>query len=161
MAESIQEQVAAKMESLLAAIVGDDGTTFWYTPMVIRTHSIDLGILEGGFKTIYAIAPDEEESTEESSGRFEKVTRLVLMLARRHDSDDSHHGAKAPLRHTEQNRMIHDVDRALLGDTTLGGLVDNFEIPRRLQNADDVWVEGWAVVMCDVQATYSALSTVP
>lgn len=142
----------------LDAIEGDDGATYWFTPdHVERVPDVtDLTLLNERFNTMYFIAPGDERNVEQPMLQFEKEVEIDLLLVQQHHQTIEPFVAKVdPIMWTIQNRMMQDVEKALLADTSFGGLVTNAEIPIRQRGAEDTWSLGWAVVFAQIMVNYT------
>jgi hypothetical protein len=169
MPESLPEQIVEAIRARLAAIVGDAGATFWYTPTVRRVRAIESTCLDNTFAdpvsgktTLYLLTPDDEEDLEEPAHTVEAVMFVDLVVAREIDKVD--HPLKTPvegLPETIQNRLIRDAKKKLRQDVTLGGLVDNVEFRRTERSAEETFIAGWAVAAMRLQISYSYFQDAP
>lgn len=168
MAESIHHQIAEALKTRLSAIVGDGGTTYWYTPdRVVRVQSYDRLIADPTVGMVYAIRAGEERHREEGTGGpttggqvGAEAEFFVLMLRPSDASDDNPFGADESTKPIEQGRMVRDFLRALWLDVTLGGLALNIS-DGSLMIDRDVDVEGWAVAEARFTVLYTYLSRTP
>jgi hypothetical protein len=169
-AESIHEQIAAAIQTSLAAIVSDGGTTYWYTPgAVVRTlwfsdEEGDLNLLQeeiGG--AIYAIRPGDETHEEGTTGQMRAEADIFILVAMPFTDPETPFANAVPSRWTVVNRMVRDVLRKLLVDVRLlsaGGAVENiFASPVIVDR--DRFVEGWAIAEIQMQVSYHYALGVP
>lgn len=168
MAESIHTQIAEALRVRLAAIVGDNGTTYWYTPeRAVRVGQYDRLIADPSLGQVYAIRPGEETHREYSTGDAisggvvaAEAELFVLMLRPTEASDDAPFGADGVTKSLEQDRMVRDFLRALWLDVTLGGLALNV-VDGSLIVDRDVDVEGWAAAEARLTVSYTYLARTP
>lgn len=162
MAESKHHQIAEALKARLAAIVGDGGTTYWYTPArAVRVQAYDRLVADPSIGQVYAVRAGEERHTEAGTGGLLGVEAefWVLILRQTEAADDQPFGADESTKATEQDRMVRDFLRALWLDVTLGGLVENV-VDGSLVIDRDVDVELWACAEArfTVRYTYQALT---
>lgn len=129
MAESIHEQVAAALATSFAAILSDNGATYWYTPTTVKRVAFfpEDQALGREYETIYLLRPGDENVTEEgTSGMCRAEAEFFLVVAKQHNVPTENPWLEAaPTRWTVANRLIRDALRKLLADVTLSGLVVN------------------------------------
>lgn len=157
MAESIHYQVLEAIQSRLAAIAGDGGSTYWYTPdKTVRCTVYDRLLADpSAGDQIYAVRAGEERHQEETAQSVAAEAEVfVLMLRRTAEVDESPFGPDGGLKAREQDRMAQDILRKLWSDPTLGGLVNNVA-GDRLYLDRDVDIEGWACVEARFTVFYS------
>jgi hypothetical protein len=167
MAESVHEQVAAAVQASLAAIVSDNGATYWYTPTVVRTlWFVEEDLLKASVGTpIYAIRPGDETHTEESAQRTDGLMDLYVLVASPFTESETPFApaASGVTRWTMVNRMVRDVLRKLLTDVQLlsaGGAVTNiFGGPVIVDR--DRYVDGWAIAELHFPVSYRYLNGTP
>jgi hypothetical protein len=169
MAESIHEQLAAAVQASLAAIAGDAGATYWYTPgAVVRTLWFDEdgpnNVLDASISgPIYAVRPGDEQHEEKVTQSTDAEADLFILVAKVFRDSDSPFKPASPSRWTVINRMVRDVLRKLLQDPQLlsvGGAVDNiFVVPGIVYR--DRWVDGWAIAEIHLRIGYRYLGGVP
>jgi hypothetical protein len=168
MAESLHHQIAEALRTRLAAITGDGGTTYWYTPAgVARVQAYDRLVADPTVGMVYAIRAGEERHREEGTGSpttgglvAAEAEFWVLMLRPTEATDDNPFGADASTKATEQDRMVRDFLRALWLDVTLGGLANNI-VDGSLIVDRDMEVEGWAVAEARFAVFYSYPARTP
>jgi hypothetical protein len=164
-AEPVSEQVAAKIKTTLAAIVGDSGSTYWYTPSAVyRAPALVEGLLDRSLAstpTIYVLIPDEKEPQYSAFGRLWTTASydLVCLQSWELPTSDAAEYQSSTLRETVQNRMEADVRKALFTDPTLGGLAITVDIPFVDQSAENTWFEGWAMTMLRVVVQFEHAAT--
>ncbi len=125
MAESIAEQILAGLKTELEAITGDDGTTYWYSPHVVR---VDYFEYREHFKTgygdyLYLIrnTGDESERADMATmGGMASALDVFVMLAARDTRGDRDPFTASTNSGTIRERMIKDVRTALESDVTRG-----------------------------------------
>ena len=154
MAEPWEEQVAEAIVTNLRSIVGGDGQSvgadgYWHKPDIVeRTRAIeDKRVLDERYNTIYALAPVSMTSEESTTREVGKVITIDFLLARKHKHPDDPYHAQAPIPWTVQNRLWHDLERKILADVTLGGLVENVNFGEVVFAAESTYVAGWAIVI--------------
>ena len=130
MAESIAEQIAAALQTSLAAIVGDGGATYWYTPsVVLRVSFFPQGFMfePAAGPVQYVLSPGGEDIIEERTSQGAAAEHeFVLQVAMLLDAPTENPYIEAtPIRATVVNRLVRDAVRKLLSDVVLGGLVGN------------------------------------
>lgn len=168
MAESVHHRIAEAIKARLAAIVGDNGATYWYSPdRVVRVQAWDRLIADPTVGMVYGIRAGEERHREESTGGpstggivAAEAEFWVLMLRPSSAADDQPFGADESTKATEQDRMVRDFLRALWLDVTLGGLASNIS-DGSLAIDRDVDVEGWAVAEARFVVLYSYPARTP
>lgn len=169
MAESRHSQIVEALRTRLAAIVGDGGSTYWYTPArVVRAQVYDRLLADDSVGTpIYALRAGEETHEEESTGDAvsgggirARAEVFVLLMARTQAADDSPFGFDGETKALEQDRMIRDVLKKLWQDVTLGGLATNLSDGQLVVDRE-VDVEGWACVEVRLAVVYSYLAGTP
>jgi hypothetical protein len=167
-AESLHHQIAEALKARFAAIVGDNGTTYWYSPdRVVRVQAWDRLIADPTVGCVYGLRAGEERHREEGTGAPSSGGQVgaeaefwVLMLRPTAAVDESPFGEDASVKATEQDRMVRDFLRALWLDVTLGGLASNVA-DGSLVIDRDVDVEGWAVVEARFTVLYSYPARTP
>lgn len=167
MAESIHEQVVAAILTSLEAIVGDGGTTYWYTPSkVIRYGGFTdacLNPMVGDPATIYVLIPSEEERTPFAmGGRWKARCILDIVAAQRFvPATEDPFNPPSPDRWQIQNRLARDIERKLLAGATVGGLAIDTEVQVVDRDPEDTHVDGWAVVLLRTLVEYEYAETAP
>ena len=168
MAESKHSQIAEALKARLAAIMGDQGTTYGYTPEgVARVQAYDRLLADPSVGMVYALRAGSEQHVEESTGDATSgggmgatAEFFVLMLRPTLAADDNPFGADASTKAIEQDRMVRDFLRALLLDVTLGGLAYNV-VAGSLVVDRDMEVEGWAVAEARFTVAYGYSARTP
>lgn len=161
MAESVAEQILAKIKTELEAITGDDGTTYWYTPSkVVRVDYFDSRAHfrpeYGNYLYFIRNTGDEDESElyADFSDQAEDLDIFIMAAAR--DTRGNRDPFTASTNSgTIRERMIRDVKKVLQTDPTRGGLAihtNRFRVRRDFQEPD-----GWilAEIYCMVTYTYT------
>jgi len=162
-AESQHSRIAEALKARFAAIVGDNGTTYWYTPArVARVQAYDRLIADPSVGAVYAIRAGEERHTEEGTGGLvgAEAEFWTLLLRPTLSSDDNPFGTDESTKAIEQDRMVRDFLRALFLDVTLGGLASNV-VDGSLVIDRDVDVEGWACAEARYTVRYSYQALAP
>lgn len=165
MAESTRDQIIDAILALFRTIVADRGANFWYTPGLVKdVEGFSAACLDDSFAdladegkaTLYLLAPDEEETAEETTGTIEALMRLDLLLARQVDAVD--HPLKdpdSPSVRKVQNRLARDAKKLIHTNSDLGGLAINFEVLRTEYASEEVGAGGaWACVLLRLQVHY-------
>lgn len=169
MAESIHWQIVEAIRAKLAAIAGDGGATYWYTPThVLRVSSWERMLADSSLEQILALRAQEETHGEEGTGSLSTGgsvrtrAELTLLMLRRDERDTTNPFEEAsPTREQIVDRMVRDVLRALWDDVTLGGLAINVVAGSFIVDRD-VAVEGkWAVAEARFAVDYDYLAKTP
>mgnify|MGYP007083450416 CR=1 FL=1 len=124
MAESKHEQVAVALQARLAAIVGDAGANYWYTPThVLRVDDFLVDHLRHEHQLIVQIRPGLDRPVLRTSGTVRREMELyVLSCYRWQPNTQDPYSVSAPTRWTIQSRLARDVEKAVLSDVTFSGL---------------------------------------
>lgn len=169
MAESVHEQLAAAIKTSLAAIVGDAGTTYWYTPGAVARSSWsedDTPLLDPSVVgPIYAVRPGEERHTEDVGEVVNVLADIHILLVSRFETPEAPLTPATPSRATVVNRMVRDVLRKLLADVQLGafsvgGLVENIFAEPVIVDRDR-FVAGWAIAEIVFASAYRYVGGAP
>jgi hypothetical protein len=150
--ESIPEQITVAIVNKLAAIAGDGGATYWFTPTkVVRVPgwaAWENDWLDEKYPVLYFVKPGLRTYQEDATRGMEGHMELWLLLATQYLPDTLNPinlaSEPAPLGETLGNRMQRDVEKALRVDITLGGLAVNVEMPD--VNPMTPYLERWALV---------------
>lgn len=174
MADSVYEQIVAAVKASIAAIIGDSGATYWYTPhKVIRWHALTEECLDasaGDSATIYVISPGEDEREQMTqggtAGRNGGDARLTISLCQRYIPADGEQpfASQSVDRLLIQNRMAQDVEKKLNLDTTLvgsSGLARNLHVQAVDRSAETTWEEGWAIAFMHVRLQFDYVRATP
>lgn len=171
MADAKAEQIADAMRTLLAAITGDSGTTYWYTPSaVVRAPGLTSECLDtskGSPSTIYVLSPGEEEHERATlggtSGSYFADARIDLSLCQHFTpgTENPHNSPPDPSRWEIQNRMAQDVLKRLYTDTTLGGLALNLAVTTVHREAEETFDPQWAMTFMRVRVFYQYAASAP
>jgi hypothetical protein len=161
------ELIADAIVSRLAAIVGDDGATYHFTPgLVRRAHVIVEGMLDSTVDPLYFVTPDRKEESRRTSLGVGGIIRgrayLTVSLFKRHvPATERPHLAEAPTRWTLEERMQADVRKALREDPHLGGVSSSLELVESEDGNADTEIAGWAMTFMRVIATYHYRHEIP
>jgi hypothetical protein len=133
MAESVAEQIAAALRTLLAGITSDAGATYWYTPTsVLRVAFFppSWALTPTPGAVVYVLSPGSEDVSEETTSRgCASEHEFVLQVAKLLDAaTENPYLETTPTRWTVVNRLVRDVLRCLFVDVTLSGLVRNISV---------------------------------
>ncbi len=114
MAESVHDQIADRIVTVLSAITGDAGTTYWETPNVVTRVPVfpRESDLDSSQALHYLLRPGYEE-LREGLGYFEGYADFFLVGARRYATGGTS-------RWTYMDRMVRDAVKALAADINLG-----------------------------------------
>jgi hypothetical protein len=160
MPEALAEQIPEAVKVSLAAIVADNGTTYWKTPSkVVRFGALSGDVLNKDHETIYVLTPDRIENRTHTGRVIDHELNIDVALISRLTLPAPEHpfNDAANTRWTLQNRMAQDVEKKLVaGDLTLGGLSYNVELVLWEMGGEETWIEGWAVVFGRLRVTYRA-----
>lgn len=160
MAENRAETIEAAVRSSLAAIVGDAGANYWFTPSVALRHfGIVKEMFDASVDLAYFVIGDDIDSEEDASYFVTKQLPLDVVGIKRFIDDERPFKAIDPKRGTIQLRMLRDVERKLRLDYqpggTYNGLVENIDVVALERSHDRTYMEGFAVVFARVLITYS------
>lgn len=175
MSESRPDQIADAIVSTLAAIVGDNGTNYHYTPgAVVRSHVVTVDMLDPGIDPLYVLTPDRKEERPRSSLGVGGIIRgrafwtLTLLKVHRPASEKPPmNSPEVPTpvdgetRWTKEERMQRDVKKALRADPHLGGLSSYVDVAESEDGNQDTEVAGWAVTFVRLAVTYHYRHEVP
>ena len=163
MAESQSERIMAEVVTVLDAIVGDAGTTYWHSYRVARTKAIEQKMLDPSLDedAMLIIVPEIVTNTEETNKEITKFLRFDVIGAKKHSLPDDVFDAETPIRWTIQNRIEQDVEKKLRADVTLGGLSENVEVETVDMSAEFTYVAGWALVLMNVLVKHSINADTP
>lgn len=131
MAESIAEQILAKIKTELEAITGDNGAAYWYTPgKVVRVDYFNSKTVfkDGYGNPIYLIRDtgDEDENSEYATmGGMASDLGVFVMVAYQDDRGERDPFTATTLSGTIRNRMLRDVQKKMETDHTRGSLAIN------------------------------------
>jgi hypothetical protein len=162
--ESNKEKVMATLRGLLAAIVGDGGTTAWYTPnLVARVPALEDVKLDQSLDYIYLMVPDRAPEERANTCRMGVELTFDLVLAARFpESGDA--WADGEERARIQNRLAQDATNVLMNISTVNALqlagVDASEIlvGSDIGAPEETYVEGWAVAFLGITVRYRYLA---
>lgn len=165
MAESIAEQVAAALKTALAGIVGDGGTTYWYTPdKVVRVSffpdQFALDPAQGD--VIYILSPGSEELSEAATGRLcRSEHEFVLQVARQHRvATENPYIEGTPTRWTVVNRLVRDAFKKLTQDVQVGGIAVNVNTDGMSVDREQ-YTDGWAMAQIRFTVTFDFVGDTP
>lgn len=171
MAESLPEQIYEAVEAALAPLVGDGGTTYWYSTAramratVLSEECLDESLATG---TIYVVIPgDPEQKRAATMGaqatrkRFGVLSLDIAALQRFTPASENPYTATTPIRHTIQNRMARDAEKALCADTDLAALILRIDVTSVDTSADATGLVGWAVAWLHVEIEYQYTEAAP
>lgn len=163
------ELIAEAILDILAQqiVTGDE---YWYEPdRIERAHAFTKEMLDSSLDTIYILSPDDEVNEEMTYTDTEGQLRLDLTVARRLKASTENalkRKASDELRWTLQNRLVHDVKKALRGAgndgehrllptaEAPGGLVLHTSIPLTERSAEDTFLPGWALAFMRIEVLY-------
>jgi len=162
MSESVHEQIAAALVSALSGIVGNNGTTYWYTPSAVRRVVwFDEQYLDSTLSVIYLLRPGIERIEETASQQITGNAEFFLVVARKHmKATEDPLREPAPTRWTVADRMVRDVVKKLLVDPTLGGLCDNV-FAESVTVDRDMYLDNWALAELRFAAEYTTAGSAP
>ncbi len=159
MAESIAEQILAKIKTELEAITEDSGATYWYTPgKVVRVDYFDSKtvIREGYGNPVYLIRDtgDEDENSDFATmGGMASDLGVFVMVAYQDDRGNHDPFTAETLSGTIRNRMLRDVQKKMETDHTRGDLAINAS--RFSKRRDFVEPAGWILGELHFVASYT------
>jgi hypothetical protein len=168
MSEPIAEQIAVRVQELLAAIVGDGGATYWFTPTTVaRFAGFTSACLDTSKTTVYVISPDRRERRIDNNRQIEVTKYFDLSLATKNKLSNAEgpFASGAAQRALYQARMQADVEKALTGgDITLGlsGIgVYRAEITLWDEDPETTFETAWAITYGRLAVTYRHLRNLP
>ena len=158
-AESKEELILQNIESELKEI--EAGSTYWYTPKVVRADQFLRRILESTTSRVVYIIRDTSESVivepERSFGKNAELLTVFILLAYQDErADEDAFTMKAPTKGTIRNRMIRDVKIKLNEDGSRGSNAD-WTLVSTITKDFDEGIGSWilAEVAADVQYQYT------
>lgn len=160
-AESKHEQIAARLETLLASIVA--GSDFWYTPdMVARVEGFwEEYFADEMYPTLYLLRPGDEPAAEDTAEEIKKEMDVWLVVAQVYKPKvtDNPFLLEGVLPWTIQSRLIFDAEKKLLEDCTMGlSFVENTEIRDRNRA---FFIDGYIAAELRLVIKYSHLREEP
>jgi hypothetical protein len=163
MAESKAEQIVAAIVTRLEGIAEDNGVTYWLTPdRVLRAPGFTRDCLDSSLATIYTAVPVDDQVIEHTSGEVQRELVLAIALATKYTpSSESPLNPPDPDRWKLQNRMVQDVLKRLLDDSTVpfnwfGAIgVENLEVLLIDMTAENTYEIGWAIVLLRIVVKYA------
>ena len=158
MADSTHQQVWDALKSLLAGIVSDGGTTYWYTPeAVVEFPAFSEQCLNTEKTVVYVLAPDEEsEDVDGFTYQRTRVTEQIRLTVAQKFAPDTENpfDPPSPNRLEVMDRMLRDAEKKLNSDWTLAGLALRVAVVRRDRSAARTYFQGWAVAHLTLRAEY-------
>jgi hypothetical protein len=160
MPEARPEQIADAVVAKLAAIVGDGGETYWFTPgAVVRAHVVASSMLNPAIDPLYVVTPDRKEEARRSSlgrgGIIRGRAFLTLTLLKRHAvASEAPLTAETPTRWTLEERMQRDVRKALREDPHLGGVSSGIDLVESEDGNQDTELAGYAMTFLRLMVIY-------
>lgn len=150
----IAEQILAR----LAAIRGDQGETYWYTPVVVRSEGPDERLLDTSLETVYALTPDRKEerrATNDGPGCIidARAFFTLTLLGQCRTPTTNPFVNTGITRDVIQERMKADASKALRSDANLGGVSIDLTITET-EEGPPTFVEGWAMVLMRLMVRY-------
>lgn len=155
MTEPVVERIRQAVVSTLAAITGED--PYFYRPEVAEVEGFWRAHFDDAADVFYQVRQGSTRSEEETSRTYTKETDFWIMLGHRYNPSSELPAVFPPgqdFASKVQNRMVADVERALLSGSgyTLQGLTENLEMSERNY---EVYLDGWVLVECRLIARYS------
>lgn len=152
-AESIPEQIAARLEVILQPALIDPGVDgeYWYKPdKTVRVDAMDVRLLSNrNYNHVILIGPGDEYETEKAALTIDHSMDVFVLAARQYKPDQTdpylRYGTGMVINWTIQNRLVRDLIRALVKDVTLNNLCINCEI--KDISRDFAVPEGWSIVI--------------
>ena len=165
--EPVVEQIEAAVETALGAIV--TGSDYWYTPSdVARWGALTdncLDPVKGKVGPIYLISHDRVEAQLGVARVVDRMLYLDIAAVSLLPSSTTPEGpftTDAYKRYRTQNRMDADIRKKLTGgDLTLGGLAYNTEILTTSMDAEETWLDSWALVFLRVRISFRTPRSTP
>jgi hypothetical protein len=164
MAESYHTTIVSTLKTTLEAVIGDGGTSYWYTPSVVWTVPyFEDRHLDGSHEYILLIRSGDETHEEHASGGMMRADAEVFILVARKYEPATEHPAEvaSPDRSTLIDRCVRDVLRAVLANPKLGlSYVENVAAePVIVDRAQEV--EGWALAEIRTVVRYEYQKATP
>lgn len=129
MAEPVHEQIAAAIRTRLLTIVGDGGTTYWYTPDAVVRCLEWLSSYDVSKEHMLFIRPEPDNVSEGTTGTVNGSAPFSVLIVRKDERASRHpfdeEQSDDPIAATVISRAVADVRAALLSDPTLGGVAWN------------------------------------
>lgn len=152
--ESVHEQVAEALRSLLAGITAD-GTSYHYTPdAVYRVSFFEDRFLDRSNPHTILIRPGDEQHEEYATQTVKANAEFYILVAYNiGPATENPASADTPTRWTHIDRAVRDVLKKLWSDPQLGGLAINIAA-ETLDISRDVSVEGWALAEIRTVVSY-------
>jgi hypothetical protein len=165
MAESKAEQIAEAIKTRLEGIAEDGGVTYWFSPdLVLRAPGFTRDCLDSSRSTIYTLVPIDEQVIEQTSGEIQRELVIAIALATKFSpASENPLNPPDPDRWKLQNRMVQDVLKRLLDDSTppfswFGSIgVENLEVLLIDMTAENTYELGWAIVLLRIVVKYAHL----
>jgi len=165
MAESIHEQIAVALKTGFAAIVGDQGATYWHTPnLVARVHHFEDAHLEKARGDVVYLLQAGDETHEEitTNERLMGRAEFFLLVAKRYAPANENAGSlDGEGRQTIVNQLVRDAIRALTRDVTLSGQTINVIDQEPLSVDRSMVFTGWALAQLHFLVGYPYHSVAP
>jgi hypothetical protein len=129
------DQIAAWFESALASIVGDGGTTYYYTPDEShRVEQMHVGLLRTELDLAYYVRQAEDILDERATRAWDVSTDFYVTGIKKYDGVNRNSPELPKTGDTPeviQNKMIHDVLKRILTkwykDVTVPTFIENIE----------------------------------
>lgn len=180
MAEPRSEQILEALKAQLQGIVGDGGSTFWWTPTAVVRGDFDDDVLDASLGSeaeppvIYLLSLDDQLDEDETFQATRCELHVDLLVARRFTpaTENPHEvevlAATDPTmrRQTVQNRLVADAKRALRGNFKLTsvaapeGLSLHIRIPLTEKGAQDTYTVGWAIAFLRLEVLFDGADQV-
>jgi hypothetical protein len=155
------EQIVAALVERLRTILGDSGTTFWYTPEhVQRVDDFAMPYLtppDLKAETLYLVRKGDCQPVLGTTGTNQKRLEIWVLMARRRDPREPAAPSKiqGDLPSTVQERLLADLTKRVQQDINLQAAGLNFvslvEITRENRAFD---IQGWVVAEALLTASY-------
>lgn len=118
--EPISEQIAVKLKETLAAIVSDDGDTYWYTPgVVLRVDYFEDAPPNTAYDVVYLLRPaDRQNEKVATRGTINRRGEWWVSAAAkdlRPTKEPYLQDEAVPFRETVKSRLLNDIHRAFSG----------------------------------------------
>jgi hypothetical protein len=128
--ESQAEQIMAKIVTELEAIVGDNGTTAWYTAdKVSRVRYWDARFLGAEYDVLYLVRQNRNREVAAAFGEGMEELELSILCAQQDKAAEQNPHKRTVSEDTLQNRHVQDARDKLESDRSLGGLAMTLRIP--------------------------------
>lgn len=150
--------IISALRVLLASIT--TGSEYWFTPSVVAEAdgAFMNDLQNNAFEHVILISSGDEFVSEEVGEIIEHTWEVFIAASRKWQtlSDPMKRQRESRVaKLTIQNRMLHDIEKVIMSDVQLGGLVDNAIWPRAEVNRNFSMPEGRATLVIRLEIQFS------